>query len=114
LSDTGARLVAKDGRPLVIIVGMLGRKDARGFFEAFTSLRPRVFTTGFGSPSATPATELTAAAESVGLQATSAEGVTNALSMALEGAGPPPHVLICGSLHFIGDVLAMSPATWPA
>jgi dihydrofolate synthase/folylpolyglutamate synthase len=27
--------------------------------------------------------------------------------------GPAPHILICGGLHFAGDVLAMSPETWP-
>jgi dihydrofolate synthase / folylpolyglutamate synthase len=113
LAKTCARLVAKDNRPLVIIVGMLGRKDAKGFFEAFSALRPQVFTTGFDSPGATPAAELTVAARSVGLQATTSDGVKDALSRALEGSGPPPHILICGSLHFIGDVLAADPTTWP-
>ena len=32
---------------------------------------------------------------------------------ALDGDGPAPHVLICGGLHFAGEVLAMSPETWP-
>ena len=26
---------------------------------------------------------------------------------------PKPHILICGGLHFAGEVLAMSPETWP-
>jgi dihydrofolate synthase/folylpolyglutamate synthase len=26
---------------------------------------------------------------------------------------PAPHIVICGSLHFVGDILAMSPETWP-
>jgi dihydrofolate synthase/folylpolyglutamate synthase len=32
---------------------------------------------------------------------------------ALQADGPPPHLLICGGLHFAGEVLAMSPETWP-
>jgi dihydrofolate synthase/folylpolyglutamate synthase len=40
-------------------------------------------------------------------------GVEAGLAAALDRDGPAPHVIICGSLHFIGDVLAMSPETWP-
>jgi len=72
-----------------------------------------VFTTGFGSSSATPAADLAAAARRAGLPARTADDVTDALSRALEGPGPAPHVVICGSLHFMGDVLAMSRETWP-
>jgi dihydrofolate synthase/folylpolyglutamate synthase len=113
LADACARLAGRDGRPLALIVGMLGRKDASGFFAAFSDLAPRVFATGFNSPSATPADTLVAAARSQGLEAEAADGVEDALRRAL-GASRPPHVVICGSLHFIGDVLALSPDTWPA
>ena len=41
------------------------------------------------------------------------DGVDAALREALGGEGPRPHVMICGSLHFMGDVLALSPDTWP-
>ncbi len=113
LSDACARLMAKDGRPLALIVGMLGRKDARGFFEAFARLAPQVFTTGFESPNATPADALAEAARAAGLQAEPVNGVQAALLGAWRGSGPAPHTLICGSLHFAGDVLAMSEETWP-
>ena len=113
LAGVCARLVARDGRPLAMIVGMLGRKDARGFFGPFASLAPSVFTTSFQSPSATPADILAAAAVSAGLSAEPVDGIETALERALGGSGPAPHVLVCGSLHFVGDVLAMSPETWP-
>jgi dihydrofolate synthase/folylpolyglutamate synthase len=112
LADACARLTARDGRPLTLIVGMLGRKDASGFFAAFQDLAPRVFATGFNSTSATPAETLAAAARSQGLEAETADGVEDAMARALQTA-PPSHVVICGSLHFIGDVLALSPETWP-
>ncbi|MEO8811535.1 MAG: folylpolyglutamate synthase/dihydrofolate synthase family protein [Caulobacteraceae bacterium] len=114
LAAATADMVARDGRPLAMIVGMLGRKDARGFFEAFRDLPARVLTTGFHSPNATAPEALAEAARAAGLDARPTDGVEHALGIALSEDGPPPHVLICGSLHFIGDVLAMSPETWPA
>jgi dihydrofolate synthase/folylpolyglutamate synthase len=114
LARTCARLTARDGRPVVLIVGMLGRKDATGFFEAFWELSPRMFAITFDSASSTPARSLARAARAAGLDATGvAGGVTTALARALSPRGPPPHVVICGSLHFVGDVLALSPETWP-
>jgi len=113
LAESLARLSARDGRPVVLIVGMLGRKDAAGFFRHLGPLGPRVFTTSFESPNATLPEDLAAAARAAGLDAIVADGVTAALTQALAAPGPAPHVMICGSLHFVGDVLAMSPETWP-
>jgi dihydrofolate synthase/folylpolyglutamate synthase len=113
LAAACARLTARDGRPLTMIVGMLGRKDCGGFFAALKDLNPRVFTTAFHSPSATPAETLVEAARSQGLNAETADGVEAAVRRALAAPGPAPHIVICGSLHFVGDVLALSPETWP-
>jgi len=57
--------------------------------------------------------DLAAAARAAGLQAGTAPDVSAALARVLGAGGPPPHVLICGGLHFAGEVLAMSPDTWP-
>jgi dihydrofolate synthase/folylpolyglutamate synthase len=113
LAESLTRLPVRDGRPVVLIVGMLGRKDASGFFAHFKALGPRVFTTAFESPNATPPEDLAAAARAAGLGADAMNGVEAALDQALAADGPSPHVIICGSLHFVGDVLAMSPGTWP-
>ncbi len=113
LADACARLAARDGRPVALVVGMLGRKDAAGFFEAFRDLAPHVFVTGFTSPNATPVETLAEAARSHGLWTEVAEGVEAGVASALRLPGPTPHIVICGSLHFIGDVLALSPDTWP-
>ncbi|MDB5467641.1 MAG: bifunctional dihydrofolate synthase/folylpolyglutamate synthase, partial [Phenylobacterium sp.] len=48
-----------------------------------------------------------------GLKAEAVADVSAALRQALQVEGPAPHVLICGGLHFAGEVLAMSPETWP-
>jgi dihydrofolate synthase/folylpolyglutamate synthase len=113
LAQAVSRLAAKDGRPATLIVGMLGRKDAGSFFTHFAELAPRVFTTGFESLSAMPPEILAEAARASGLAAEVADGVEDALAHALAAPGPAPHVIICGSLHFVGDVLAMTPETWP-
>lgn len=112
LAEACAALCARDGRPLTLIVGMLGRKDASGFFEAFRTLAPTILTTAFDSPSATDPATLAAAASAKGLSASVAEGVAAAVRAAASQARAP-HIVICGSLHFIGEVLAMSPRTWP-
>ncbi len=114
LAQACARLAARDGRPVTLIVGMLGRKDSTGFFAAFQALSPRILATAFDSGGATPARDLARTARSVGLNAEAVNGgVAAALARALKSGGPPPHVLICGSLRFVGDVLVLSPDTWP-
>jgi len=92
---------------------MLGRKDASAFFPYFAELAPKVFTTAFESTTATPPEALAEAARAAGLDAQVADGVEAALDRALAEPGPAPHVIICGSLHFVGDVLSLTPETWP-
>ena len=113
LAETAGRLVTKDPRPLVLIVGMFARKDARGFFEPFNGLAAKVYATTFDSPNAAAKDDLADAARAVGLNAEIAESIEAALDRALQGSGPAPHILICGGLHFAGEVLAMSEETWP-
>ena len=113
LAEAATRLAARDGRPVTLIVGMLGRKDASAFFPYFAELAPKVFTTAFESTTATPPEALAEAARAAGLDAQVADGVEAALDRALAEPGPAPHVIICGSLHFVGDVLSLTPETWP-
>ncbi|WP_312166167.1 folylpolyglutamate synthase/dihydrofolate synthase family protein [Phenylobacterium sp.] len=113
LAEAAGRLVARDPRPLVLITAMFARKDALGFFRPFADLKPRVIATTFESPNAAPAEELAAAAREAGLDVEIAADVEAGVRRALAGPGPAPHVLICGGLHFAGEVLAMSPETWP-
>ena len=115
LAQALARLTARDPRPVVLVSAMFARKDAQGFFAPFAGLTPApaVFTTTFDSPNAAPAEEIAAAARQAGLTATAWPDVTEALTAALARPGPAPHVLICGGLHFAGEVLAMDPETWP-
>jgi dihydrofolate synthase/folylpolyglutamate synthase len=113
LAEAVRQLVARDGRPVALICGMFARKDAEGFFRPFARLAPRVFTATFDSPNAAPADQLAAAACAAGLDAATSRGIEEALETILAAGGPAPHILVCGGLHFAGEVLAMSRETWP-
>jgi dihydrofolate synthase / folylpolyglutamate synthase len=106
--------LAVDGRPVVIIVGLLDNKDAQGFLAPFVGVAQRMFATAFEADAAAPPDRLVDAARAVGFaDAAPADTVRGALERALDSEGPPAHVLICGSLYLAGEVLAASPETWP-
>lgn len=112
VSRAVADLAARDGRPVALISGLLANKDATGFFTPFRGVATKVFTVTFEGHAAASAAETAAAAELAGLRAAACDGVEDALTRALQ-LEPKPHVLICGSLYLAGEVLAMSPETWP-
>ena len=112
LADAARSLRLRDGRPVTLIVGLLARKDAAGVFQALAFAEARVLTTGFASELAAEPEPLAEEAAKAGVAAQPFADVTQALTAALT-AEPPPHVIICGSLHLAGEVLAMSPQTWP-
>ena len=113
LAEAASRLTDRDGRPLALVAAMFARKDAVGFFRPFAEMHPKVFATTFDAPLAAPATDIAAAAREVGLTTEIVADVEAGVRRALEGPDPAPHILICGGLHFAGEVLAMSPETWP-
>jgi dihydrofolate synthase/folylpolyglutamate synthase len=113
LARTLQDIVARDRRPVVLVVAMLNRKDAKGFLAPFKPLGASVIATTFDSPNAQTGAEIAQAARAVGLAAAEAADVSAAVAQALNSE-KPPHILICGGLHFAGDVLALSPQTWPA
>jgi dihydrofolate synthase/folylpolyglutamate synthase len=114
LAEAASRLVDRDPRPLVLVAGMFARKDSEGYFRPFAEMHPKVFTTTFESDMAATPGDLAEAARLAGLSAEPVADVTEGVRKALDGSGPAPHVLICGGLHFAGEVLAMSPDTWPS
>ena len=106
-------LAARDGRPVALIAGLLANKDATGFFAPFAPLKARLFSVSFEGHAAASAAQTAAAGELAGLRAHACDSVEAALDKAL-AIEPTPHVLICGSLYLAGEVLAMSPETWPS
>ncbi len=113
LARTCAEMTARDPRPLVLVVGQFARKDPRGFFAAFRDLPLKVVATTFDSATALSPEALAEAARAEGLPVETAADVSAAVALALAAEGPPPRVVVCGGLHFAGEVLALSPETWP-
>ncbi len=93
-------------RPLHLITGMLNTKDAAGFLkplQPFAADLRAVTIPGEENP--LPAPAIAAAAAQVGIPAREAASVTAALEEIAANHGPA-RVLICGSLHLAGVVLA--------
>ncbi len=104
------QLQARDAKPLQIVCGLINTKDAGEFFAAFDGLDARLACVGFTSDAVIPPDELAETARSHGLDAT----VADSPLAVIEGLDAQPwRVVICGSLYLAGDVLAMSPETWP-
>ena len=108
LAQTLADLEERSPRPLHLICGMMGLKDAAGFLAPFRGLAKDMVAVPIpGANEAPHAPEtLAEAARSVGLKADVARDVEAALR-AIEAAHPgPKRILICGSLYLAGQVLA--------
>jgi dihydrofolate synthase/folylpolyglutamate synthase len=103
--------LGRDGRPLVLIAGLLANKDAPAFFTALRDLAAPVLTVGFAADAAADPQALTQAARAAGLDARACSSVDAALAEALRT--PRARVVICGSLYLAGEVLARDAATWP-
>jgi dihydrofolate synthase/folylpolyglutamate synthase len=93
-------------RPLDLVVGMLNTKDAAGFLRPMAPYaRSLSAVTIPGEDNPLPDTEIAAAARSVGIAAETAPSVENAVRK-LAARGGAGRILICGSLHLCGVVLA--------
>mgnify|MGYP001466773401 CR=1 FL=1 len=108
VASTLADLEERIPRPLWLVTGMLKTKDAQGYFAPFRGLARKAICVPIPADdgAAEPAL-LAAAAQSAGLDSTTAPGVVEAIDMAQRLAGEPIRILLCGSLHFAGHVLAM-------
>jgi dihydrofolate synthase / folylpolyglutamate synthase len=93
-------------RPLYLVVGMLNTKDATGFLRplAVHAAALRAVTIP-GEQNPLPAAAIADAAQAVGLAAQTAGSVLAAIRDLGERHGPA-RILICGSLHLAGTVLA--------
>jgi dihydrofolate synthase/folylpolyglutamate synthase len=109
LARTMADLEERSPRPLVLIVGMMGQKDAKGFLQPFAGLARTVITVpvpGAHQPPHLP-DDLAKAARDAGLDATAVPDMAAALAIAQSVDDGPLRILICGSLYLAGHVLAL-------
>lgn len=95
-------------RPLVVIVGMMGNKDAAGFVSNFAGLTRHIIAIPIpDQDNAMPPHKLADAARSLGMRVDTAASVKAALqSIAALTYETPPRILIAGSLYLAGHVLA--------
>lgn len=103
-------LQARDPKPLQVICGLINTKDAGEFFASFEGITAKFACVGFSSDAVIPPEDLAAAAQAKGLEAVVASSPLDVIHSLNSEAH---RVLICGSLYLAGDVLAMSPETWP-
>lgn len=95
-------------RPLVVITGMMGNKDAQGFLANFAGLTRHVIAVPIpDTENAMPPDVLADAARAFDMRAETAVSVSAALqSVARLAYEIPPRILIAGSLYLAGHVLA--------
>lgn len=88
-----------------VICGMLNTKDVTGFLRPLSNVAQSLTAVSIPGETNTLSAETTAeAAQAVGMKATTAEGVGEALEQ-IVSQNPSARVLICGSLYLAGAVL---------
>jgi dihydrofolate synthase / folylpolyglutamate synthase len=99
-------------RPLVLVVGMLNTKDAGGFLAPLAPQARALYALTIpGEENALPAGRIVETARALGIEAEETGSLEAAVRATVGRAGPvgqeqPARVLICGSLHLAGVVLA--------
>jgi len=95
-------------RPLVVIAGMMGNKDAGAFLANFAGLTRHIIAVPIPDRAgAMPPDRLADAARALGMRVENASSVEAALrALARLAYEVPPRILITGSLYLAGPVLA--------
>jgi dihydrofolate synthase/folylpolyglutamate synthase len=109
LAQTLADLEERSPKPVYIVAGMMGLKDAAGFLSPFRGLVRHVVTVPIPGAHEAPFTPdaLAEVARRVDLSAESAVDIESALKRIELLDSLPKRVLICGSLYLAGHVLAL-------
>jgi dihydrofolate synthase/folylpolyglutamate synthase len=108
LADTLAGLEERAPKPLVLVLALMGQKNAAGFLAHFRGLSRQVVTVPIpGAHEAPwPPETLAALARETGFDAAHAGSVPEALQR-IEVSPEPKRIVICGSLYLAGAVLAL-------
>jgi dihydrofolate synthase/folylpolyglutamate synthase len=115
LAQTLADLEERAPKPVHLVVGMLGLKDAAGFLGAFRGIARHVIGVPIPGSHEAPFTPeaLAEAAQSVSLSAEPALSVEAALKRIEALDAGPKRILITGSLYLAGHVLALQEGVEP-
>jgi dihydrofolate synthase/folylpolyglutamate synthase len=102
-------------RPLHLVVGMLKAKDPAGFLAPLAAHAASVTALAIpGEESSLPPAAIAGAARGLGLRATEAATIAEALERLAGRERAPGRALVCGSLYLVGRALAAEDATVPA
>lgn len=100
-----ATLKRQPARPTHLICGMLNTKDIKGYLAPLAEVADSLTAVSIpGEANTIPAADTAAAAQAVGLDATTAEDFETAIK-AITGRQPNARILICGSLYLAGHVM---------
>jgi dihydrofolate synthase/folylpolyglutamate synthase len=115
LAQTVADLEERSSRPLWLVCGMMGQKDAAGFLAPFRDLAQRLVSVPIPDAHEAPmaAERLAGIAKGLGFDAAAADSVDDALRRIRSVTKTPVRVLICGSLYLAGHVLALQEGAQP-
>lgn len=116
LARTLADLDERSPKPVYLIVGMLGIKDAAGFLKPFRGLARHVVTVPVtDAPEATETPEkLAEVAREVGLSAEAISSVSKAIRETDALTVAPKRILVCGSLYLAGETVGLHDGVLPA
>ncbi|MBI5121672.1 MAG: bifunctional folylpolyglutamate synthase/dihydrofolate synthase [Rhodospirillales bacterium] len=93
-------------RPLLLVFGMLARKDAKGFLKPLAARAERLVAVPIEGEEFIAPDDIVAAAKAEGLLlAESGESIEAALANLVASTSTPSRVLICGSLYLAGQTL---------
>ena len=112
LAETVAALEERSSKPLHLVVGMMGQKDAQGFLAPFVGQVAHVWTVPIPGAHEQPfdPVQLAQISRQLGMPATTVSSVRAALDEIAfnlrDGDAGAVRVLICGSLYLAGNVLS--------
>lgn len=108
IAQTLADLEERSSRPVHLVVGMMGQKDAAGFLSSFRGLVRGIVTVPIPGAHEAPfdPEALAALARNLGFDAASATNTSEAIQLIEANNVEPKRILICGSLYLAGHVLA--------
>jgi dihydrofolate synthase / folylpolyglutamate synthase len=108
IASTMADMEERAPRPLYLVTAMLKNKDASGYLDHFRGLVRKILCVPIpGDDGAADPRDLVGVARALGFESQTAGIIADALSSARSHAGGPARVLVCGSLHLAGHLLAL-------
>jgi len=115
IAQTLADLEERAPKPLHLIFGMMGLKDAAGFLAPFRGLAREVVTVPIPGAHEAPYSpeRLAQIARDLGFASAAAAGVEDAINRLERKDASAKRILICGSLYLAGQVLAKQAGVEP-